>query len=188
LKAKDVAFGGIMIAMFVAIGMVFSVDIRVMQTYLEILKTVIAAVCVRFISDKASIVFLIACFFVCLILLPIHTTIIYNVPSLIGGFFIGRMKKRMRFPEFIVFFVVNTVMIFYEFFVYGFFMQTNLFEMYTAGASDIVNGIINVPVSGFLTKIIFIMFILGDSAFSSLVIFNVSKFAIRRFEALQNKI
>ena len=98
------------------------------------------------------------------------------------------MKKRMRFPEFIVFFVVNTVMIFYEFFVYGFFMQTNLFEMYTAGASDIVNGIINVPVSGFLTKIIFIMFILGDSAFSSLVIFNVSKFAIRRFEALQNKI
>ena len=186
MKTKDVAFGGIMIAMFVAISMVFSADIRVMQTYLEILKTVIAAVCVRFISDKASIVFLIACFCVCLILLPIQTTIIYNVPSLIGGFAIGRMKKRMRFPEFIIFFVVNTIMIFYEFWVYGIFMQTNLFEMYTSGALDIVNGIINVSVSDFLTKMIFIMFILGDSAFSSLVIFNVSKFAICHFEALQN--
>lgn len=187
MKVKDVAFGGIMIAMFVVIGMVFSADIRVMQTYLEILKTVIVAVSVRFISDKASIVFLMACFGICLILLPIHTTIIYNVPSLVGGFVIGRMKKRMRFSEFIIFFAVNTIMIFYEFLVWGFFMQTNLFEIYTAGASDIVNGVINVPVSGFLAKIVFILFILGDSVLSSFVIFVVSKFAIRRFETLQNK-
>ena len=182
MKTKDIAFGGIMIAVFVAIGMVFNVDIRVMQTYLEILKTVIAAVCVRFISDKASIVFLIACFCVCLILLPIQTTVIYNVPSLIGGYTIGRMKKRMRFPDFIVFFVVNTIMIFYEFWVYRIFMQTNLFEIYTSGALDIVNWIINVSVPGFLTKIFFGIFILADSAFSSLVIFNVSKFAIHYFE------
>ena len=182
MKTKDIAMGGVMIALFVAVGLAFNVDVRAIQTYAEIIKIAVIAVCIRlFIPPKYSVVFLCACFSVCLMVLPIQQTIIYNVPCLIGGYVIGKNRKRYSVAkDFLIFFLVNTIMIVYEFALYNVLMDINLFLSYREGLASLIFDIFGVEVTQSKLNIFFLLSIIGDSLFSSAIIYGFSVLLIRQ--------
>lgn len=181
MKTRDVAFGGLMVSTVLTIGLVFRGNIRTVQTYLEIIKTIIVALAIRNISPKGRYVFGATCICSCLILLPIQDTLIYNVPSVIGGYVIGIQKNsKKHITNFLVFFFVNTLMIVYEFFVFGFFMQTNLFIEYKGQAARILQQITKGCITENIVMVTFVLFLLADSAFSSFVIFELSQLVLKK--------
>ena len=181
---KTVAVGGVMIAVFVVIGLVFNVNVRAVQTYVEILKTAIIAVCIRkFIPPKNSAVFLVACFLVCLILLPVHHAIIYNVPSLIGGYVIGRKREKYQIiRDYFPFFFVNTLMIAYKYLIYNLLMNTNLFLAYREGFSSVFSDVLGINISPAILNYVFILSLVADSAISSIIIYTISIFVIKQVD------
>lgn len=185
MKTKDVAFGGMMIALFMAIGFLFRGNIRTVQTYLEILKTIVVAVAVRYISPKARRVYPIACFASSLILTPIYEALIYNVPSIIGGYIIGIQREKVKqIVNYFVFFLINSLMIVYEFLVFGFFMQTNLFFVYQQQAAELLSQFFGDAVTETMVMVGFAAFMIGDSAFSAAVIFILSQLVIKKLKGI----
>lgn len=185
MKTKDVAFSGLMIALFIVIGFLFRGNIRTVQTYLEIIKTMVVAVAVRNISPKARWVFPIACLVASMILIPFYEVLIYNVPSVVGGYVVGIQKENTKqILNYLVFVVVNSIMIIYEFGVFGFFMKTNLFLVYQEQAADLLTQFLGGAVTGSMVKIGFIVFMIGDSAFSSAVIFILSQLVIKKLKGI----
>lgn len=183
MKTKDVAFGGLMIALFLTIGFAFRGSVRVVQSYLEILKTIIVAVAIRNVSAKARLLFPIACLFAGLIVMPIYEVLVYNVPCVVGGVCIGVQKEGTKhIINFVVFFLINTIMIGYEIFMFGFFMQSNLFVIYQEQAADMMAAVTGAMVSELFVKIGFVIFILVDSAFSAAVIYILFQIIIRKLK------
>lgn len=186
MKTKDIAYGGLMIASFLALGMFFRTNARVVQTYLEIVKTIIVAISIRKMERNSCWIFAVACFLSCLIIIPIPDTIIYNVPSIIGGCVIGTQKNiDKKFRNFMCFFIVNSMLIIYEFLMFGFFMETNLFNLYSEQSTVLLSEIINVDIPDTYFKIVFIGFMILDSAFSSFVIFGLFQMINKKISGIK---
>lgn len=131
MRSKDIAYGGLMIATFLGISLVFRGNARSVQTYLEIIKTMIIAVSLRYIKSNTWWVFVVACFISCLFWVSISDTLIYNVPSIIGGSVIGLQRNNERKSRnYFLYFVVHSIMQIYSFFMVGIFTHTNLVDLY----------------------------------------------------------
>ena len=185
MKSKDIAICGLMIAIYVVISFVFIADVRFVQTFIEVVKTAVIAVCIRkFSSHKNSIIFLFACYMVCLITLPINQTIIHGVPCLIGGYVIGIQKERFKVRGFFMFFFINTLMIVYEFLLYNAIMGINLFSTYKNGLTDILTEVLGINISSVFLSIFFVLLVLVDSVFSSVIIYVFSSYVIKQTDKL----
>lgn len=186
MRAKDLAIGGVMIALFTAVSFAFNNDVRAIQTYAEIIKIAIIAVCIQlFIPQKHSLVFLCACAAVCLIVLPIQQTLIYNIPCLISGYTIGKKRKQhILIKDFLIFFGVNTLMTAYEFVLYNAIMGTNLFLTYRDELATTIFDMLGFEITQSNVNILFAFVFLGDSFFSSIVIYAFSTFLIRQLNRL----
>lgn len=62
MKNKDIAYGGLMIATFLGISLIFRGNARVVQTYVEIVKTIVVAVFLRNIKNDKWWIFAVSCF------------------------------------------------------------------------------------------------------------------------------
>ena len=187
MKTKDIAFGGLMIALFIAIGFLFRGNTRTVQTYLEIIKSIVVAIAIRYISPKARWVFPLACLATSFIFIPIYESLIYNVPSIVGGYVIGIQKENnKKIINYGIFFLVNSLMIVYEFVVFGFFMQTNLFVVYQDQAAIMLSKLFGCIISESVVKVGFVLLMLGDSAFSAAVIFGLSQLVIKKLRGIMN--
>lgn len=175
-----------MIALFISLSIIFSTDVRAFQTYIEIIKTAIIAVSIRFMPKDLEIVFIPACFITCLIILPIHQTLIYNIPSLIGGWTIGRHDSA-NVKGFMIFFIVNTLMILYEFTIYNALIGMNLFLVYFQVASGVLFRTFGSHVSDSVMHFVIIVFLLGDSLISSFIIYVFSRAIIKQVQKIINK-
>ncbi len=186
MKSKDIAMCGVIIALFVAISFSFNFDTRVFQSYMEVLKIAIIAVAIRlFVPANNQLLFVIACFCVCMLALPLHQNVIYNIPSLISGLIIGKEISRKKILNFTIFFFVNTIMIIYEFFLCNVLFGTNLFMSYSEGIADLMTILLKIKINDATLNNIFALTILADSLFSSVVIFVGSEFLIERIKRLK---
>lgn len=176
-----------MIASFLAIGLIFRINTRVVQTYLEVVKTIIIAVFIRNMSRNSWWVFAIACVLSCMIFVSVPETLIYNVPSIIGGCTIGIQKDyRNKIINYVVYFIVNTILISYEFVMFGLFMGTNLFDLYKDDAAVVLSEVTGIVISESLLQVIFILFMLFDSAATSFVIFVLTQIILKRLDKINN--
>lgn len=75
-------------------------------------------------------------------------------------------------------------MLIYEFAVFGFFMQTNLFTLYQEQAATVLSEITSRMISVTMAQALFIAFMIFDSAFSSFVIFSLSQIAIKKLNGV----
>ncbi len=174
-----------MISIYIVISFVFIADVRFIQTFIEVVKTSVIAVCIRkFSSPKHSIIFLFACYMVCLITLPISQTVIYGVPCLIGGYVIGIQKGKFKIIDFFLFFFINTLMILYEFWLYNVIMGINLFATYQNGLADILTDVLGINISSVFLSMVFVSLILVDSVFSSVITYAFSAFMIKQTDKL----
>ena len=186
MKSKDIAMCGVMIALFVAISYSFSFDVRAFQSYMEILKITIIAVAIRlFVPINKQLLFTITCFCVCILVLPLHQNVIYNVPSLISGLIIGKEISSKKFLNFTIYFCINTIMTIYEFILCYVLLGTNLFISYSEGIADILTIFFKIQLSDSMLNTFFVLTILSDSLFSSAVIFIFSDFIIERIKILK---
>ncbi len=180
------AYGGLMIASFLAIGLIFRTNIRTVQTYLEVVKTIIIAVFIQNVNRNSCWVFAIACVLSCMIFVSVPDTLIYNVPSIISGCTIGLQKNdRNKIINYMVYFIVNTVLISYEFIMFGLFMRTNLFDLYKDDAAVVLSEVTGLVISESLLQVIFIIFMLFDSAVSSFVIFVLTQIVLKRLDRIR---
>lgn len=185
MKTRDIAYSGLMIALFLSICFAFRTNIRVVQTYLEIIKVIIVAVFIRNIERKNWWVSASACFLICLLLVSVPDTLIYNVPSIVCGCVIGLQKERKGIVRnYLFFFIIHSLMLIYEFAVFGFFMQTNLFTLYQEQAATVLSEITSGMISVIMAQALFIAFMIFDSAFSSFVIFSLSQIAIKKLNGV----
>lgn len=174
-----------MIAIYIVISFVFIADIRFVQTFIEVIKTAVIAVCIRkFSTPKHSIIFLFACYMVCLITLPISQTIIHGVPCLIGGYVIGVQKEKFKVRGFLLFIFINTLMIVYEFLLYNVIMGINLFATYQDGLVNFLTEILEINISSAFLSIVFVLLVLLDSVFSSVIIYVFSSYVIKQIDKL----
>lgn len=186
MKTKDIAYGGLMIALFLALGLVFRNNTRVVQTYLEIVKIIIVAVFIRRVRRKNWWIYAMACLLSCLIFVSVSETLIYNVPSIIGGCVIGLQRENVgKVRNYMIFFVVNSIMIVYEFTMYGFFMQTNLFALYSEQLASTLVELTNGMISQMFLQGLFVLFMICDSAFSSLVIYILSQIILKKINGIK---
>lgn len=131
MKAKEVAYGGLMIAALLSIDFVFRVSFRDIQSYLEIPKTIIVAIFIHKMHGKHWLSYAVACFLASLLFFSLPDTLIYNVPSIICGCTLGLQNEdRSAIQRFTALMIVNFGMILFEMLMYGFFMQINLFAVY----------------------------------------------------------
>lgn len=174
-----------MISIYIVISFVFIADVRLIQTFTEVIKTSVIALCIRkFSSIKHSIIFLFACYMVCIITLPISQTFIYGIPCLICGCVIGIQKGKSKIRGFFSVFLINTLMIVYEFWLYNLIMEINLFEAYQNGLADVLTDILEINISSEFFSIVFVLLILADSAFSSVITYAFSTFVIKQVDKL----
>jgi len=161
-----------MISVFLAIGIIFRGNIRAVQSGLEVLKTIIIAFAIKNLSNGRRITFCVACLLLSFILIPLHETIIYNIPSVIGGLVIGiQNKNTKRVINYGVYFFVNCLLIIYEFSVFNLLSHSNLFIMYFDQTTEMLVEFTNGNVSSSMIKAFFIGFMIFDSAFTSAIIF-----------------
>lgn len=185
MKTKNITYGGLMVALFLALDLIFRTNVRAVQTYLEIVKTIIIAVFIRNMGRNSWWISAAACFLSCMILVSVPNTLIYNVPSIIGGCVIG-VQKENKIKSYVVFFVVNSFMIIYEFIMFGFFMKTNLFALYKKQAANILPEITNGIISKTTLQVLFMLFIILDSAVSSLIIFILVRIILKKLNGIKN--
>lgn len=183
MKNKDIAYGGLMIATFLGISLIFRGNARVVQTYVEIVKTIVVAVFLRNIKNDKWWIFAVSCFISSLFFVSIPETLIYNVPSIVGGCVIGLQRHKERIiRNYLIYFVVHSVMLIYEIFMFSILMQTNLFVMYSEQFSDVLAILTNGVVTTKFMQIFVVVFTIFDSAFSSFVIFALSQMTVRKLE------
>ena len=183
MKTKDIAYGGLMIATFLVLSFIFRGSARVVQTYLEIVKTIVIAVFLRKIDGNSWWVMALACFASCLLIISIPDTLIYNVPSIVCGCVIGLQKNNSpKLKSYLSFFAVHTIMMIYEIVIFGLVMKTNLFILYGDQFSDTLEIITNGEVNKSFLGVLFILFTIFDSAFSSLIIFAFAQVVLRKLE------
>lgn len=176
-----------MVALFLALDLIFRTNVRAVQTYLEVVKTVIIAVFIRNMGRNGWWISAAACFLSCMIFVSVPNTLIYNVPSIIGGCVIGVQKEnKNKIKNYVVFFIVNSFMIIYEFIMFGFFMQTNLFALYKKQAATLLTEITNGIISKTTLQVLFILFIIVDSAFSSLIIFILVQIILKKLNGIKS--
>ena len=181
MKIKDIAYGGLMIATFLAVSLIFRSNTRVVQTYLEIVKTIVIAVFLQKIKSDAWWIFPAACFVSCLFFVSIPDTLIYNVPSIVGGSVIGLQKHNDRkIRNYLSYFAVHSIMLIYELFMFGILMQTNLFALYSEQFSEVLVILTNGAITTKHMQIFFVLFTIFDSAFSSFVIFALTQVTFQR--------
>ena len=174
MKINAIVLGGIMIAVFILIGIVFNIDYRPIQTYIEAVKIIVIAVSVRKLASiKNIIVFLTACLAICLFVLPTYQTLIYNIPSMICGFVIGFIKDNKKIRKFLLLFLINTIMIVYEFVLSYVFLSVNLFSIYKSGMAEMLH-FFNIDLNSMIINAIFVGFMVCDSVFSSGIIYLLS--------------
>lgn len=183
MKNKDIAYGGLMIATFLVVSLMFRGNVRVVQTYLEIIKTIVIAVFLRNIKSDAWWIFAVACFASCLFFVSIPDTLIYNVPSIVGGCVIGLQRhNERRIRNYLMYFAVHSVMLIYEIFMFGILMQINLFALYSEQFSEVLIMLTNGVVTTKFMQMFFVAFTIFDSAFSSFVIFVLSQVTFRKLD------
>ena len=177
---KEIALGGLFIAIFISLNYLFGINARVIQTYLEIPKTAIAALYCSRTTKSGRRTFFAACLLTSLVLLPIQVTAIYNIPCLIGGFVIGRSKRSLK--SYLLYFICNTLFVVYEIYLHLILANQNLFSLYFADAASLFKEITGIEFTGQGPIVISLIFLIVDSAFSSAVIFFVSHFLMRRLD------
>lgn len=178
-----------MIAAFLALGFIFRANIRSVQTYLEIIKTIVVAVFIRNINKEARWIFAIACFVSCLLFESLPNALIYNVPCIVGGWVIGQQHyERKRIRNYISYFIVHSVMMVYEFVMFGIIMQIDLVSLYREQFSDVLSIITNGMVTKPFLETFFILFTIFDSAFSSFVIFALTQAAFKKLSKTKETI
>lgn len=157
MKAKDLAYGGLMIAVFLSIDFIFRINVRDIQSYLEIPKTIIVAVFIDKAQRRHWLSYASSCFLASLIFFSLPDTLIYNVPSIVCGCILGLQNDEdPMIKNFLVLMIVNFAMVIYEMLMYGLFMQINLFAVYQSQImvllEEITGGIISdsVLIAGFL--------------------------------------
>lgn len=187
MKTKDIAYGGLMIATFIVLGFIFRANIRSVQTYLEVIKTIVVAVFIKNMNHKSRWIFLLACFVSCLIFESLPNTLIYNVPCIIGGWFIGQQKyENKKVVNYLSYFVVHSVMMIYEFIMFGIVMQINLISLYREQFSEMLSFLTNGILTKTFLEISFVLFTVFDSAFSSFVIFILTQAAVKRLNKIKD--
>lgn len=176
-----------MIASFLALGLIFRTNTRVVQTYLEIVKTIIIVVFIRNMRCNSWWIFVSACILSCLIFVSVSDTLIYNVPAIIGGCVIGLQKSNSnKIINYIAYFIVNSIMIVYEFIMFGLFMKTNLFILYQKQLAIILSEFTSGVITELFLQVLFWMFVLFDSAFSSFVIFVLSQIVLKELKMMKS--
>lgn len=175
---KDITLGGLLIALFISLNFVFGMDVRLIQTYLEIPKTAIVAIYSSSTTRSSKAVFLGACLLTSFLTLPIQVTLIYNIPCMIGGLVIG--CSRFDLKCFLVYFAYNSFSIAYEFYLYLIFVNQNLFNLYVEDTASLLRKMTGFDFAGNGLMAAFVIFLLLDSAFSSAIIFAASHILMRR--------
>lgn len=183
MKTKDIAYGGFMVATYLVVSLMVRGNARMVQTYAEIAKTIVIAVFLRNIKSDAWWVFSSACFVSCLLFVSIPETFIYDVPSIIGGCVIGLQRySNRKIRNYLSYFGVHSVMMIYEIVVFSILMQMNLFllykEQFSTTLAVLTGGVLNKT----FVEVLFILFTIFDSAFSSFVIFILAQMVFKRLD------
>lgn len=87
-----------------------------------------------------------------------------------------------KLKSYLSFFAVHTIMMIYEIVIFGLVMKTNLFILYGDQFSDTLEIITNGEVNKSFLGVLFILFTIFDSAFSSLIIFALAQVVLRKLE------
>ncbi len=83
-----------------------------------------------------------------------------------------------------MFFFINTLMIVYEFLLYNAIMGINLFSTYQNGLTDILTEVLGINISSVFLSIFFVLLVLVDSVFSSVIIYVFSSYVIKQTDKL----
>lgn len=183
MRTKDITYGGVMIATFFVLSLLFRGNTRLVQTYLEIVKTMVIAVFMWNIKSNNRWIFALACFVTCLLFVSIPDTLIYDVPSIVGGSVVGLQKHKVRkVRNYLSYFIVHSVMMIYEIAMFGLLMNMNLFTLYRKQFSATVVMLTNGSISTTFMEILFVLFMVFDSAFSSFLIFSLVQVVLRKLD------
>lgn len=184
MQTKDVALGGGFIALYIAVNYMFPADIKQIQTIVIILKILIIAYYSYHIKIQAKVTFGLTLMLISLILLPISIAVIYNVPSIILGLFLGTIIKWNRKKTgWLLYVVLNTVFLIYEICLYQIFFEVNVLLVYMSYFSNKENlemlGVFNDM------RILLILYLLFDSFFSASFTYLVTYRFINKYKHLQ---
>lgn len=163
-----------MVALFLAVDLAFRMNASIVQEFLGVVKTIVIAVFIKNMGRGSWWVSVAACFLACLLFVPMTDTLIYNVPSIVEGCVLGLQKDdRNQFKNYMILFVVNSFMIAYKFVMVGFLMQINSDVLYREQIASVLPEITGGMIAESSLQILFILFMVFDSALSSLFIFGL---------------
>lgn len=161
-----------MIAAFLSIDFIFRINIRSVQSYFEIVKTIIVAVFIHRVQGKHCWSYATACFLASLILFSVPDTLIYNVPSIVCGCTLGLQNDEApMIKNYLEVLFVNFFMIIFEILMYGLFMEINLFAVYQSQIVLLLEEITGDVVSGSVFLLGVIAYYSFKAVISALLLF-----------------
>lgn len=176
-----------MVALFLAMDLVFRMNVSIVQDFLGIVKTIVIAIFIKRMGRGSWWVSVMACFLSCLLFVPVPDTLIYGVPSMVEGCVIGLQKDdRNQFKNYMLLFAVNSLIIVYKFFMLGFFMQIDTYALYRGYIVSALPEITGGMIAEAALRILFILFMTFDSAFSSLIIFGLFRAILKKLKEAKN--
>ena len=180
MKSRDLAYGGLMIAVFLSIDFIFRVHVRDIQSYLEIPKTIIVAVFINHAQVKHWMSYASACILASLIFFSLSDTLVYNVPSIVCGCTLGLQNDKKSV-------IKNFAMILFEMVMYGLFMQINLFEVYRSQIIVLFEEITGGVISDSVFRIGILLYYGFKAVFSTALLFIPYRVVLRYVRRMERK-
>jgi len=193
MKTKDIALGGVLIALFMAISISMGFASRSIQTIVDVFRIVVVAFYTRKRDVKNILIFVVATMGLSLFLLPITVSVSNVVSCLFLGVLIGKLVKINKIWVAIIFSCVGNVAAFiYSVYSYWLITGINIIDIYTRQYKKILEVgslLANKELVSMLLKSIdlFVIVVLGiDLFFSSVFSFMFVKLISKRLDRIDN--
>lgn len=131
MRTKDIALGGVLIALFLAVSISMGAASRSVQTIMDIFRIVVVAFYIRNRDVKDIIIFAVAMIILSLFLLPITIAITNVVSCIFLGVLIGKIikVKKIWFAIFLSC-IGNIVAFIYSVYLYWLITGINVVDIY----------------------------------------------------------
>ena len=194
MKTKDIALGGVLIALFLAVSISMGAASRSVQTIIDVFRITVVAFYVRNRGVKDITIFSVAMISLSLFLLPITVAVTNVVACIFLGVLIGKVIRLKKIWLAISLSCIGNVIAFiYNVYSYWLITGINIVEVYKGRYRKIFEGgSVMVDKEWARTLIqsldLFVIVVLGlDLLFSSIFSFVFVKVILKRLDNLDTK-
>lgn len=195
MRIKDVAMGGVLIALFMAVSISTGAASRSLQTIIDVFRILVVAFYIRNKSIKDIIIFATAMFILSLFLLPTTIALTNVVSSIFLGVLIGKLIriKKILFAIFLSY-LGNIVAFIYSVYLYWVITGINIIGIYKGQyikLFEVGSVVADKELASNLLKSIdlFVIVVLGlDLFFSAIFSLLFVKVVLKRLDRVDNHI